>query len=215
VPPCWTKAEPQITLTSHQTLATNSKNVNTKFIVLFLVVAGTVCAQTHDFPATNAAVLVKVEASLPPTAAQRAEQIRAECLQGRRIICGKILKVLPNGLVVDSGYTDLLRSPVNKSWLIPGRVAASRPASQVESREPESVCVGLVFVTDLPKSRGTRPKPYDYLNLLGYPTGEFTYNSVGTVQKTVRKFSANLLKAVEVNFKASDNPGAASAGGVK
>jgi hypothetical protein len=36
--------------------------------------------------------------------------------------------------------------------------------------------------------------------LAGYPTGEFTYTSVGTIRKTVRRFSANLDKAVRTNL---------------
>jgi len=67
--------------------------------------------------------------------------------------------VLPDGLVVDSGYTDLLRPPLNKSWLIPGSVVASRAANVIEGREPESVCVGLVFLEDIPKARGAAGKP--------------------------------------------------------
>lgn len=140
-----------------------------KFFAVFLFIALNGAAQSNDLPARPAALAV-METNQPPAASQRAEQIRATCLQGRRLICGKILKVLPDGLVVDSGYPDLLRPPLNKSWLIPGRASASRAANLVESREPESVCVGLVFLTDLPKTRGgaAKPKPYDYVVLLGY-----------------------------------------------
>jgi len=76
---------------------------------------------------THAAAAATVQTNAPLSAVQHAEHIRAACLQGRRIICGKTLKVLPDGLVVDSGFTDLLRSPLNKTWLISGSVATSRP----------------------------------------------------------------------------------------
>ena len=195
--------------------AANSTNVNTKLFATLLLAAFNLSAQNSDFPVTSAAA--KTETNAPSSNAQRAEQMRAKCLQGRRLICGKILKVLPGGLVVDSGYTDLLRPPLNKSWLVSGRVVASRPASLVESREPESVCVGVVFLTDIPKSRGAgaKPKPYDYVSLLAYPTGLYTYISVGTVQKTVRRFSANLLKAVNLNVEAAGANPADSATGTK
>ena len=87
------------------------------------------------------------------------------------MICGKILRVLPEGLVVESGYTDLLRPPLTDSWLVPGTVAATRTPNLVESREPGSVCVGTVFLTDLPKARGKKPKPFDFVILLAYPAG--------------------------------------------
>ena len=36
-----------------------------------------------------------------------------------------------------------------------------------------------------------------------YPTGEFTCASVGTIQKTARRFSARLDKAVKANLGAA------------
>jgi hypothetical protein len=142
-----------------------------------------------------------------PTPAQQArdfeqatEKIRADCVQGRRIICGRILMILPDGLVVDSGYTNLMRPPLSKSWLVPGTVQTSRPANLVEGNEPGCVCVGLVFLTDLPKSHpATKPRPYDYVVIQGYPAGRYTYTSVGTIQRTVRRFAAALPRAIRIN----------------
>jgi hypothetical protein len=127
--------------------------------------------------------------------AQRVGKIRWECIEKRRIICGKILKVLPEGLVVHSGYTNLMRPPLNASWLVPGAVRARPAANLVEGNEADSVCIGLVFLTDLPKKPVA--KVYDYVNLEGFPTGQYTYTSVGNVQRTVRRFSAKLDKAVQ------------------
>jgi hypothetical protein len=127
------------------------------------------------------------------------ERLRATCLEGRRSICGKILRVFPNGLLVESGYTNLLREPLTKSWLVPGTVVASRAENLVESKEPGALCVGTVFVTDLPRGK---PHQFDYVILAGYPTGDFTYGSVGSVRKTVRRFSTNLDKAVQANLAA-------------
>jgi hypothetical protein len=128
------------------------------------------------------------------------EKIRTDCVQGRRIICGKILKILPDGLVVDSGYTNLMRSPLNKSWLAPGTVQAARAANLVEGNEPGCVCVGLVFLTALPRARPpAKPKPYDYVVLQAYPAGHYTYTSVGTIQRTVRRFAGTLPSAIRIN----------------
>jgi uncharacterized repeat protein (TIGR03806 family) len=144
-------------------------------------------AGANEFSSTN-----------PPAAIFRSvEQVRAGCLDGRRMICGKILRVSPDGLVVESGYTDLLRPPLMDSWFAPGTVAASRTPNLVESREPGSPCVGTIFLTDLPRSRGKKPKQYDYVILLAYPAGEHTYTSVGTVQKTARRFTGTLAAAVK------------------
>lgn len=132
------------------------------------------------------------------------EDVRMTCIENRRMICGRILRVLPDGLLVDSGYADLMRPPLNSSWLVPGTVQASRSSSLVEGREPEAICVGPIFLVDLPKSHGPGPKPkqYDYVILLGYPSGEHTYHSVGNVTKTVRQFSGTLQRAVDRNLMA-------------
>ncbi len=133
---------------------------------------------------------------------QVAETVRAGLIQNRRMICGRVVKVLPGGLVVDSGYTNLMRHPLDRSWLIPSTVEAEREPDVIEKNEPDCVCVGLVFLTDTPKSRRAKPKVLDYVVLDGFPTGQFTYNSVGTVQRTVRRFSASLPVAVRLNLEA-------------
>jgi hypothetical protein len=131
-----------------------------------------------------------------------AEQVRNDCIKGRRSICGKILQILPDGLIVESGYTNLLRDPLTKTWLVPGTVVASRADNLIEQNEPGSVAVGRVFLTDYPKSRKAKPARYDYVIIEGYPAGEYTYTSLGTIQRTVRHFSAALAKAVDLNLRA-------------
>ena len=128
------------------------------------------------------------------------EQLREECIIERRSICGKIIQIFPNGILVESGYTNLARGKLTRSWLVPGSVVASRSPNLVESREPGALCVGTVFLTDLPRGK---PHQYDYVVLAGYPAGVFTYTSVGTIQKTVRRFSASLDKAVKVGMTAN------------
>lgn len=135
--------------------------------------------------------------------AQRVEKIRQECIANRRMICGKILKIQPDGLVIDSGYTNLSRYPLNRSWLVPGTVVAARATNVIEGNQPDSICIGQVFITDLPRSTGAKPKLYDYVNFEAFPTGHYTYNSVGDLQRTVRKFSTKLPKAVEWQLQQS------------
>ncbi|HEY4414893.1 MAG TPA: hypothetical protein VGO57_04290 [Verrucomicrobiae bacterium] len=130
------------------------------------------------------------------------ETIRFACIAGRRCLCGKIIQVMPDGLVVDSGYTDLMRTPLTKTWLVPGTVTASRTPNLVEGKEPDCVAVGTVFLTNLPNSRGAKPKLYDYVILTGYPAGYFTYKTIGSVTHTVRRFTGTLSRAVELNVEA-------------
>ena len=146
-------------------------------------------------------------AAADTNAAVRAEQIRAACVAGRRCVCGRVLKVLPGGLVVESGYTNLLRKALEGAWLLPGTVLASRAPNLVESPQPDSPCVGTVFITDLPRPRGggkVKVKPYDYVVLQGYSAGQYTYSSVGGIQRTVRRFSAGLETAIKLNLETSE-----------
>jgi len=138
------------------------------------------------------------------SAGRRVENARWESIQSRRIICGKILKVLPEGLVIDSGYTNLMRSPLDRSWLVPGTVAARPAVNLVEDNEPDAVCIGLVFLTDVPKKPVA--KPYDYVDLRGYLSGQYIYTSVGDVRRTIRRFSAKLSKAVQWKLSETQQP---------
>jgi uncharacterized repeat protein (TIGR03806 family) len=139
-------------------------------------------ADANEFAATNA----------PASLYRNIEEVRDQCIEERRMVCGKILRVLPEGLVVESGYTDLLRPPLTDSWLVPDSVSATRPPNLVENNDPGSPAVGTIFLTDLPRLRGKKVKPYDYVILLAYPAGTYTYTSVGTIRKAVRHFCGNL-----------------------
>jgi len=136
--------------------------------------------------------------------AVRTEQIRAACVSGRRLICGRVLKVSLDGIVVESGYTNLVRKAFEGAWLIPGTAVASRATNLVESQEPDSFCVGTVFLTDLPRPRGggkVAVKPYDYVVLRGYPAGTYTYSTVGGIERTVRRFSVGLETAIRLSLQ--------------
>jgi hypothetical protein len=129
--------------------------------------------------------------------AHHTEEVRDNCIQSRRRICGKILKISPDGLVVDSGYTNLAQTQFKRSWLIPGVAQAKRASNVIEENRPGAFCIGLVCVTDLPKTPGVKPKPFDYVNLEAFPEGQYDYESIGNIHRTVRKYSAKLLKAVQ------------------
>ena len=164
-----------------------------------LVVAGLAVSASPALGADPAAAAAPGGTNSFAAYVQHREDVRMACIENRRMLCGRILKVLPEGLVLESGYTDLLRAPLNKNWLIPGNVQATLPPNQVEGRAPGAICVGVIFLVDLPKTRGAAAKPrqYDYITLLGYPAGQHTYNSVGDLNKTVRQYSATLQRAVE------------------
>ncbi|HWY78027.1 MAG TPA: hypothetical protein VN281_20600 [Verrucomicrobiae bacterium] len=168
------------------------------------------------FPTTNSVATsnlrpanIQSGAKEAVAAAQHVEEMRAACIKERRMICGKILKVLPDGLVIDSGYSSLMGVPPNGSWLLPGTTVATHDVHVVESNEPDAVCQGIVFLTDLPKGqKGAKPKAFDYVKLEGFPIGQYTYTSVGDVRRTVRKFTCNLPNAVKWKLDEEGKPAA-------
>jgi hypothetical protein len=154
----------------------------------------------HPAQTEGAVVDVHEQTNHTATAAELTDQVRNACIKGRRVICGKVIKVFPDGLVVDSGYTALMKSPFNKSWVVDSGASVSRAPKTLEVNEPGAACIGIVFLTDIPK----RPtaKLYDYVVIQGYPVGQHTYTSVPGVQKTVRGFSAGLDTAIRMNLEA-------------
>src|SRR5664279_4282929 len=161
--------------------------------------------------ATNAAPALAVSETATATTtqprdaralAQKAEEIRTACINGRRRICGKVLQIVPEGLVVESGYTNLLRPELSHSWLAPGNVTSSLPPNLVEQNSPGAVCVGLVLVTDIPK----RPvvKAYDYVIFQVYPAGQYDYMPVPALKKIIRRFSVGLATAVQLHLAAGE-----------
>lgn len=156
-------------------------------------------------PAAPPAPTVAAPAMLDATAsaAVRAEEVRADCIRNRRLICGKVLKVLPTGLVVDSGYTDLLRSPLTQSWVIPGTVTVTRNPAILELNEPGTPCVGLAYLTDIPKRQ--KVKAFDYVVIMGYPAGHYDYLPVPDVKKTIRAFATGLDSAVKLSLVAENS----------
>lgn len=181
-----------------------------KLLIAALLTTGVARAQTPAAPVDGSARPPAVVAMVNPQSVtntaevspDRSERIRNECINRRRMICGQIVKILPDGLVIDSGYTNLLRQPLVRSWLVPGTVTASRATDFVEGNSPDSVCVGLVCLTDIPKSRGLKPRLYDYVIMEAYPAGKMTYLSLGTIHRTVRRYSAVLEKAVDMVLQA-------------
>lgn len=165
--------------------------------IIFILGAFHLSAQTNRFVGTNASIATNP----PPLTSQGLEEVRQRCLHDRRLICGKIIKVLPEGLVVESGYTNLLRAPLTKSWLVPGVVVASREPNLIEGKEPGCIAVGRVVLTDLPRSRSAKPRLYDYVVIQAYPAGVCTYDSVGEIKRNVRRFAATLPQAVQLNLE--------------
>jgi hypothetical protein len=174
-----------------------------KWTILFLLTTLSAWPQTtNNFNGPAAVISGQNSTNLLP-AAPSAEQVRTDCINKRRSVCGRIIKILPDGIIVHSGYANLLREPFLLSWLVPATVNVTLADHLIEGDTPGTLCVGLVFLTDLPKGRG-KPEVNDYVILEGYPCGNFNYNSVGDVKHVIRRFSNNLDKAVKINLAASE-----------
>ena len=132
--------------------------------------------------------------------AVRAEQLRTWCIQNRRLVAGRVLQVLTNGIVVESGYTNLTRPELDGDWHFPATITAAKPANQAKDQTPGALCVGRIFLTDLPLKRRAKVKinPYDYVIINAYPAGEFTYLSTEKLPHTARRFACGVETAVQL-----------------
>ena len=135
---------------------------------------------------------------------ERGEQVRNACIEGRRTICGRVTQVTKDGLVVESGYTSLTLPPFNRSWVVRASVAVSRDEAAVEGRTPGTAGIGPVLLTDFPKRPAV--KLYDYVTIVAYPSGEYSYEPVPGVTKKIRRFAAKLPVAVRLGLEALDPP---------
>ena len=178
-----------------------------KILLLLFLACLVGCARVRVSPPVNAAAPAATAASPttsnvpdPAMPARSTEQIRATCIDGRRLVCGRVLKVLPDGLVIESGYSDLLRPPLTESWLIPGTVSAHQDAAAIELNQPGTMCRGLIFLTDIP--RRPKPRDFDYVLIMAYPAGQYAYFPVPNLTKTIRRFSAGLETAVRLSLLA-------------
>jgi hypothetical protein len=82
-----------------------------KLLLVFLLLGLAGCVREPVAGRIGEPAPVRTAVSAPPpdsrvVPAMEPEQVRTGCIEGRRLICGKVLKILPDGLVVDSGYTD-------------------------------------------------------------------------------------------------------------
>jgi hypothetical protein len=163
-------------------------------LLCFWLVACSALAQNHPADAsTNSDSAVKAPS------ASNYEQIRAACIANRRRICGRVLQVTPAGLVVDSGYTNLLAPPFNHTWLTRANANLARPTNLVEGTVTDSVAVGLVFLTDVPRRQ--KPRQYDYVALIGYPAGQYVYAPMPGVSKNIRRFAGGLETAIKLTMQ--------------
>jgi len=169
-----------------------------------LLAAAGLPAQTNELAAADH---VAPAQTFDPAVAVRAEQLRTLCIQERRCICGRVLAVETNGLVIDSGYDSLLRLGKKGTWHFPSTVVASRDPHLVEDQNPCSICVGQVFLTDLPRKRRAKIKvnEYDYVLIDAYPAGEYSYTPPGGFSHTVRRFACGVETAVNLRLAAGGN----------
>jgi hypothetical protein len=150
---------------------------------------------------TNISTLTSAnQTNQPSIRDRRMADVRAACVNGRRCVCGKVIKIVPEGLVVESGYTALMQPPFTGSWLIPSGALVNRDKNLIERDEPASPCIGTVLLIDFPKRPAVNL--YDYVLLQAYPAGEYLYRPVAGVEKQIRKFSGGLDTAVKLKLAA-------------
>src|SRR5262245_30087041 len=159
-------------------------------VLLWTIASFSVLAQTNSVQPVSGPASPEAPASKQQVEEyKRTERARTRCIEGRRYIAGRALRITPEGLVVDSGYRPLLSPPLNQSWVVGGTASVNRDPNAVEENKAGALCIGLVLLSNIPKRPAV--KAYDYVVIPGYPAGEYDYSPVPGVQKVVRRFSAS------------------------
>jgi len=114
---------------------------------------------------------------------------------------GKILKVLPEESLLTAA-TPIDAVSLNRLSLVPGTAVATRATILSEGNQPDSICIAG-FLTDLPQTPGVN-QGLRLRQPRSFSRWPIYYTSVGYLQRTVRKFSTKLVKAVPVETRESE-----------
>jgi hypothetical protein len=123
------------------------------------------------------------------------EALRNRAFQTCRIIWGRVVQKLPGGLLVDSGeepVAEVVKS--EPDFEAHGNMTTTYKTEADEAKEPGAECRGLVFLTDLPESNSIGVD--DYVQILAYRSGQYSYRPTSGGQTALRKFTADLDKAI-------------------
>ncbi len=114
-------------------------------------------------------------------------RLKAQLVQGSRRVDGKVLQKISEGLLVQSGELSRKMQEYHED------VYGSRPGIIIEGNRPGAEALNLVLLQDYPD-----PNMADegHVDVIAYPVGLFSYDSVGKSQKTVRKFSCDIDAAI-------------------
>ena len=118
---------------------------------------------------------------------EKYNRLKARLVQGSRRVDGKILQKISDGLLVQSGDHGRALREYRED------VYGARGGTMTEGNAPGAEALSLVLLQDYPD-----PNMVDdgHVDVIAYPIGLYSYDSVGKSQKTVRKFSCNLDTAI-------------------
>lgn len=139
--------------------------------------------QIKPAQATNQAALDRQKRAAYKMMTDRMAAIRRQVAAAGRVILGNVSQKTSLGLMIFSGQT-----PVNH----PG--FGGRDSRLVASRFPRGTeFYGHCLLLDHPKFKGLVDE--DYVEVVAYPCGDYSYQSVGAGGKTIRRFTADFNKA--------------------
>jgi hypothetical protein len=122
-------------------------------------------------------------------------RLKNQLEQGRRRIRGKVLQRISEGLLVDSGAATIAYAEETHYGTSPDGDPISWGGGTIaEGKTPGEEALSLVLLQDFPDPNMTDG---GYVDIMAYPVGLYTYETVNQSSKTVRIFSANLDTAIK------------------
>jgi hypothetical protein len=158
---------------------------------------------THNSTRTVRKFSASLDAATRWIIAQKTERKQSDAVENQsasynyegpaRLIAGKVLQKLPNGLLVDSGVYEMPSDGGGQIYsgerVYHGKaIFFLNSPSQYDEAVRRNRYVGLVLLVDF--SRYSDAVDDDLIKALAYPVGEYSYTTSQGAQKTIRKFSA-------------------------
>lgn len=105
------------------------------------------------------------------------------------VVYGKVIQKIEEGLLVDaSTLREAAASSIERGYP-PTGILPEPPTGKAGT----NYITGTILLTDFPKARTLADG--DKFSAIVYPTGQFSYESVGGGRRTIRKYSADLTRA--------------------
>ncbi len=174
-------------------------------IILLLTVLACLAQTNSQVSATNHPEAIKARQRAADAAEiarlqaiARVDAVRKSVEANRRLVHGKVIQKIKEGLLISSGAKEVSDAANDSGYQVHknGSVTSWSGGTLVEGDKPGALAIGYILLQDYPAQASVVDD--HELTINAYPVGQFVYDSVGGAKKTIRRFTASLPIATEL-----------------